>query len=332
MQEAVNVQTVIPASALAVIKLFLPVFVIGFFPCSDGCFGDPDHGAINLWALISDKGRQRAGHSAVFHNQTMWVYGGYNFSHALSSLDMFSLTEKQWLSCETSNQPVARYLHSAVLFNGSSMLVYGGLSSRHMVMDDFWSFNFTTRLWRKLENNIVPALAAHTVTQVGDYVFLVGGYMKNGSLSSTMYIWSAIATQWSVECPKNGEDKSVRMAGHSTVYYAPLESLVIFGGIRGTTAGGQLLYMYHVREKIWTAVGQQFPSNTLSPYSQLAFHTATVVGSYMVITGGYDTGSARACSESTVYFYHLDCQVFLGASVVAEKNLCKFKCFVVWLW
>lgn len=193
---------------------------------------------------------------------------------------------------------------------------------RHTVMGDFWSFNFTSHSWTKLESYPVPPLAAHTATLVGEKMFIVGGFSKNGSPSSSMYVWSATDKKWSIESPRNGEDHLIRVAGHTAVYYAPLSSLIVFGGMRGASTGGQL-YMYHVKQKIWTAVGQQFSPNSHPRYTQLVFHTANIVANYMVITGGYDVGNAQSCREGSVYLYHLDCQVFLASGIFEEKNLCK---------
>ncbi|OWA55617.1 hypothetical protein BV898_20005 [Hypsibius exemplaris] len=113
------------------------------------------------------------------------------------------------------------------------------------------------------------------------------------------------------------------MAGHSAVYYKSLSSLVVFGGVRSASAGLHSIFLYNVREQIWTAITPQYAPNTLlAPFSQLAFHRADVIGNYMIISGGYNLQSdSRSCRRSGVYFFHLNCLAFLGSDVFEDKNL-----------
>ena len=128
---------------------------------------------------------------------------------------------------------------------------------------------------------------------------------------------------WRTERPKNSDlDLVVATAGHSAIYYRPLHSLVVFGGFRVSSAA-HYLFFYNIQEQVWTAISPQYGSNVRVPSSQLVFHQATLVGSYMVISGGYVANGGRSCQRGSVYFYHLECQVFLPGNFFEEKNLSK---------
>lgn len=80
------------------------------------------------------------GHTAIPYNSSMWIYGGYNFVSTFDSVEVFSLAEKTWKIVDSKpwllEYPVGRYLHSAVLFDGSQMMVYGGINARYA--RSFW--------------------------------------------------------------------------------------------------------------------------------------------------------------------------------------------------
>ena len=53
----------------------------------------------------------------------------------------------------------------------------------------------------------------------------------------------------------------------------------------------------------------------------MAFHTAALVSSYMIIYGGYTHKHNRreVCYSPELYFYHLDCHVWVSSSAMEHR-------------
>jgi hypothetical protein len=59
----------------------------------------------------------------------------------------------------------------------------------------------------------------------------------------------------------------------------------------------------------------------------MAFHTAALVSSYMVLHGGYTHKHNRreVCYSPELYFYHLDCHVWVSSAAMEHRyNIKKY--------
>ena len=77
------------------------------------------------------------------------------------------------------------------------------------------------------------------------------------------------------------------MLGHSAVYYADMRSLVIFGGFVPDVARFNVrsnkLFAFHLDLEVWSDLSNSTASADV-PLGR-AFHSAVLVGDYMVIYG-----------------------------------------------
>lgn len=79
------------------------------------------------WRLLHMGGPARAGHSAVFLGESMYVFGGFDGSGTLNDLQMLELSSLRWSQPEALGQPPSpRWGHSAALGSSSQMTVFGG--------------------------------------------------------------------------------------------------------------------------------------------------------------------------------------------------------------
>ncbi|KAA0715581.1 hypothetical protein E1301_Tti010041 [Triplophysa tibetana] len=105
-----------------------------------------------VWSQLSHvKGGPgpRHGHSAITHQDCMYIYGGLQGLREQKDLWKWSSTSQTWSFIKCYSGPSKLVGHTAVLFK-ESMLVYGGGETHSSPQNSLWSFNLTTMTWKKL--------------------------------------------------------------------------------------------------------------------------------------------------------------------------------------
>merc|ERR1719402_1704661 len=108
------------------------------------------------------------------------------------------------------------------------------------------------------------------------------------------------------------------MTAHSCIYHTNSHSLVVFGGIHTDVARfsklSRKVFIFNIEQSLWSEVRYRDYVEAFPP--EMAFHTATVVGNYMVVFGGYvhthgQVESSRlpleTCYSPGLHLYSLDC-------------------------
>ncbi|XP_075237616.1 uncharacterized protein LOC142333905 [Lycorma delicatula] len=104
------------------------------------------------WHLISSGNScppARHKHSAVVHDDSMWIYGGMTDLHERADLWRFDTVTKTWTSVKTKVNPGSLHSH-AVCKLPSSMLVFGGEHDGQPT-NELWRFHFGTESWERLQ-------------------------------------------------------------------------------------------------------------------------------------------------------------------------------------
>ncbi|XP_063875536.1 uncharacterized protein LOC135108443 isoform X2 [Scylla paramamosain] len=103
------------------------------------------------WSPVSSRGEQpapRHAHSAVLHDDAMWVYGGMTDLQERNDFWRFDTVGKTWT--QIRSRPNPGYLHSHVAAKlHSSMVVFGG-ERQGEVLNDLWRYHFATGAWERL--------------------------------------------------------------------------------------------------------------------------------------------------------------------------------------
>jgi N-acetylneuraminic acid mutarotase len=95
---------------------------------------------------VGEGAPRRTEHTAVVHNNTMVVFGGYSGNGYENSVMTFNFQVGQWHQLATTGEaPSARSAHTAVVV-GHSMYVFGGWNGVHC-MNDLHELNFKTNTW-----------------------------------------------------------------------------------------------------------------------------------------------------------------------------------------
>ncbi len=109
----------------------------------------------------------RASHSALLRGQTeMYIFGGRDEDNEkLNDLWVFNLDTLRWTQVKPVNQPpTPRCGHSASMYGGGDMMmVFGGIYEVTKELNDLQAFEFKTRRWVPIFEEINPANVASPV-------------------------------------------------------------------------------------------------------------------------------------------------------------------------
>ncbi|ODM98691.1 Multiple epidermal growth factor-like domains protein 8 [Orchesella cincta] len=286
----------------------------------------------------------RVGHSAVQIENLLYIFGGYDLNDVLDDVWTYDLDNNTALQVlkksDESIWPSARYGHSGVSYN-NGFLVYGGHLQSAGITDDLIYFDVKTKEWTTMStSNRLPALAYHTMTKAGSYMYIYGGGTRWGGFSHTLYRFhESQPLEWELiisSCCGKPEDRAV--LGHSMTFWPGKNALVLYGGVGAADVGrfsklSSSIYLYLIEKNVWLRIdnkrnaGLQF---SLTP--ERAFHTAHIVNHYLTILGGYSHQHNRdeTCYATFVLVYSLECHTFLPqkASMKLEEGIFGHKSFV----
>ena len=212
-------------------------------------------------------------------------------------------------------------------FSYDYLLLFGGEDANKFLNDELWIYNISEMSWHNVENNlkglILPTAqhAAAVVDFAGDKFFYVfGGKVMQDSevvLSSAMYrfqwnsSWQLVASD-----PAGLATNHLQRAGHSMVYDKVAHTLVVFGGYYllanvARVARSQDLLIFDLDKSFWAAITPLSSSKSDLP-KPIAFHTANIIGDYMIIFGGsvHTHETDESCYDNVIYFYHLRCNIW----------------------
>lgn len=287
----------------------------------------------STWFLVAPEGTgflARAGHAGVFVKSmnSLFIFGGNSLNHIFSDFVYFDFTMNSWqevLPRQGAPWPSARHNH-AMVAHENKIYLYGGSLTNDSHSDELWCYDFALQQWslRALNSSVRPkAVASHTLTLVDDqWLYLFGGRTDLGAYISDMYrIQLHEDAEWEHVMARGGKVANRRLVGHTTVYHPESRSLLVFGGFLPDYARfpkrTNALHAYHVVENYWSQIHfmkQDDGSEAVHYPKDRAFHSAAILGNYMVIYGGnsHIHHSEEVCYDYDIYFYHLGCHRWLN--------------------
>ena len=304
--------------------------------CDPGYVGYDCSLAINsseggsTWYNVAPEGigfTARTGHVGVFTDSlnSLYIFGGYTLNTVLDELSKYSFSRGEWQILEkTSLWPSPRRQHSIAQF-GQNFYIFGGILEDGNHSNELWFYNTANNQWslRAADSVVQPmGVASHTLTLVEDrWLYLFGGRTSDGHFLSAMYrVNLDDDSQWEQVVAKGGKTEIRRLVGHSCIYHPESRSLLVFGGFLPDNARfpkrTNTLHMYHIEENYWSEVHYNTVDLTEPPKDR-AFHTAAIMGNYMVIYGGntHIHNDEEICYDARVYFYHLGCHRWVDHTV-----------------
>jgi N-acetylneuraminic acid mutarotase len=101
-------------------------------------------------------------HSCVVHNDTMIIFGGFEYGERTNSIYRYHFKMNQWEKVEAKSKqvPCARAGHSAVIRyhdkQGDHMYIFGGKDDENCKLSDTWKFNLDTFEWTQIYTATEP--------------------------------------------------------------------------------------------------------------------------------------------------------------------------------
>ena len=263
----------------------------------------------------------RTGHAGAYVKETnsFYVFGGNNLNILFDDLVQYDFAQAEWrVLPKTLPWPEARYRHAIVEYI-DKLYMFGGMMADEQHSNDLWVFDVQTGFWSQVSAlNKPPGVSSHTLTLVeGTWLYLFGGRLNDGNFTSNIYrIHLQNLTAWEKVIPQGGKRSDRRLVGHSTVYHSQSKSLLVYGGFQPDYARfpkrTNLLHSYHIEENMWGQIHYDSKTDVELP-KERAFHTAAIIGNYMVIYGGnaHIHHQEEICYDSGIYFYHLGCHIWV---------------------
>ncbi|XP_071946841.1 uncharacterized protein [Antedon mediterranea] len=104
----------------------------------------------------------RHNHSAVLHNNAIWIYGGLSNRVPRADLWKWDIDGRSWLRIRFHQGPTTLSGHSACVHN-DCMFIFGGEDGTNNIRNDLWTFSFVTQNWSKISpfQGILPSPSLH---------------------------------------------------------------------------------------------------------------------------------------------------------------------------
>jgi hypothetical protein len=283
--------------------------------------------------------KPHAGHAGVFVESlnSLFIFGGNSLNQIFSDLVQYDFDKNHWqevVRAQDAEWPEARHNHVMVSF-GNRIYLFGGTLANTSHSNELWLYDLDLQSWslRAINSSVRPkAVASHTLTIVDDeWIYLFGGRTDLGEYVSDIYrIHLKNDSQWERVIPRGGKTALRRLVGHTTVFHKESRSLLIFGGFLPDYARfpkrTNALHAYHIDENYWSQIhfneqdSKDDYSDAVNIPKDRAFHTAAIMGNYMVVYGGntHIHHTEEVCYDYDIYFYHLGCHRWLNHKAIEE--------------
>lgn len=259
--------------------------------------------AVLKWKKVNNptgpQPRPRHGHRAVAIKDLMIVFGGGN-EGIVHELHVFNTTTNQWFVPVTKGEIPPGCAAYGFVVDGTRLLVFGGMVEYGKYSNDLYELQASRWEWKRLKPRPpkqdpppCPRLG-HSFTLLNGKVYLFGGLANESDdpknniprylndLYTLELFPNSSTTAWNVPIT-NGEAPPPRES-HSGVSYTDKSkgksSLIIYGGMSGFRLGD--LWILDTESSSWSRPSLGGP--TPLPRS---LHTATVIGNYMYVYGGW---------------------------------------------
>jgi N-acetylneuraminic acid mutarotase len=172
-----------------------------------------------------------AGQGAVWTGSKMLVWGGHSGGVSITGGAAFDPTANSWSPISTTNEPSARYNHTAV-WTGSEMIIWGGTNSTGSYFRDGGRYNPVSDSWQPISTVGAPsARAYHTAVWTGSAMIVWGGSAPNQSFADGAR-YDPVTDSWT---PISAAGAPSAWYGHVAVWTG--NEMIIWGG--QTNIGGR---------------------------------------------------------------------------------------------
>ncbi len=146
----------------------------------------------------------RRSHAAAIIEKCMFVFGGYNGKEHLADLHILDLESMAWQLCVQvcGDLPSPRRQH-AMAAVGKNLVIHGGYDGQKY-LDDIYSFNTDSRIWKKwpiiapckeegasVDNSQSYGRSMQTMVVARQQLVIFGGVCDQGALQDVLFLENA---------------------------------------------------------------------------------------------------------------------------------------------
>ena len=176
----------------------------------------------------------RTGHTAVWAEYSMLIWGGRGESGLLGDGRQYNYEKDFWIDFPTLGAPSPRIGHSAIS-TGTMMIVWGGELSGKKLSNDGAIFDTLNSKWIPITSVNAPlARTGHTAIWSGTEMIIFGGRTAQGE-TNTSSAYNPVTNKWRT-LTLSGDP--VPRTGHLAVWSG--EEMFIFGGLSNGKAVDKL--------------------------------------------------------------------------------------------
>ena len=250
------------------------------------------------WSSVPAKGKppcQRSLHTGVMHDDSFYIFGGYDGIQRTNDFYQFNFTNMKWITVTSLDPPTPRDRHTAVSYE-RCIYIYGGYDGSSRV-NDFYEYNVDTNTWREMVPSSISttpsARHSHAAVVYQDSMYIFGGY--DGLYRNDFHRYNYRTNTWNIMTDSLGANEFWPKPRYRTTSTVLGDNMFIFGGHDGSRQLNDF-YAWSFKNETWTEV--QFFGSPPSPRDS---HVAVAYKNSLFIFGG-STGNAR----SDFYEYKLD--------------------------
>jgi len=241
-------------------------------------------------------------HSAVVHESSMFIFGGYTGDihsnsnlHNRNDLWEYKFPTGQWIMWNgPGRKSVARSAHGAAVYDGK-LWIFAGYDGNAR-LNDMWTISLLpgdTRQWEEVvqSGECPPTCCNFPVAVARDCMFVFSG-QSGAKITNSLFqfhfktrTWTRITTDHILRgCPA----PPARRYGHTMAAFD--RQLYVFGGAADNILSNDV-HCYDLDTQTWSSIppspDSQLPSGRL-------FHAAAVVGDAMFVFGGTVDNNIRS--------------------------------------
>ncbi|EZA52806.1 hypothetical protein DMN91_008863 [Ooceraea biroi] len=241
-------------------------------------------------------------HSAVVHDSSMFVFGGYTGDiHSNSNLsnknDLFEYRFQtgQWIEWKfVGRTPVPRSAHGAAVYD-NKLWIFAGYDGNAR-LNDMWTISLlpgNVRVWEEVVQigERPPTCCNFPVAVARESMFVFSG-QSGARITNSLFQfhfkerrWTRISTEHIL---RGAPPPPTRRYGHTMISFDRL--LYVFGGAADSTLTNDL-HCYDLDTQTWNVI---LPSQDSQVPPGRLFHAAAVIGEAMFIFGGTIDNNIRS--------------------------------------
>ena len=240
----------------------------------------------------SEHPSKRWGHSAILHNNNMIIFGGRHLKKSLSNVYSLNFSSLTWSKMEPIGIiPLARDSHSAVLYNNTDMIIFGG-NGQTTKFNDLWDFDINEYKWTKMttQGKSPCARDGHLSTIIYNrYMVIYAGLNEKDEVINDIYLFDFENNNW-IECNIINSNLLENRDGQSCCFVGDM--IYLFGGQAGEDKYTNDLFTIKFeidssfKTKPKAIVSEVEISNSIKPKERASHCCVVYKDQYLIITGG----------------------------------------------